>query len=78
MSKTRVVLNSKGIREMLLSDEIAAVLEEQAEAIEGRCGAGYAHDVYKTPGRVVASVYADTIEAVKDNLANNTILRALK
>ena len=75
--KVRIELNSAGIREMLLSPEMQAVLGEKAAEIAGRCGEGYESDTYLTPGRAVASVYAESKEAVKDNLDNNTILRNL-
>lgn len=77
MSSVRIELNSAGIREMLLSPEMQAVLEEHAAQVAGRCGAGYEHDVHLTGGRAVASAYAVTPDAVKDNLDNNTLLRAL-
>lgn len=77
MNKVKIELNSPGIRELLRSEEMQAVLEEQAEKIAERCGAGYAHDTYLTGGRAVASAFAETPEAIRDNLENNTILRSL-
>jgi len=75
--KVRIELNSAGIREMLRSDEMQALLGEKAMEIAARCGAGYESDIYLTPGRAVASVFTATPEAAKDNAANNTILRNL-
>ena len=77
MSKVEIVLNSAGIREMLQSAEMQALLGEKATEIAGRCGEGYASDTYMTPGRAIASVFAESKEAIKDNLDNNTILRTL-
>lgn len=78
MSKSvEIELNSAGIRELLRSEEMKAVLVEKASEIAARCGAGYEYDSHLTPGRVVSSVYTDTPEATKDNSANNTILRNL-
>lgn len=78
MSKSvEIELNSPGIREMLRSAEMQAVLGEKASEIAGRCGAGYESDIYLTPGRAVASVFTATPDAVKDNAKNNTILRNL-
>lgn len=62
---------------MLRSEEMQALLGEKASEIAGRCGSGYESDTHMTPGRVIASVYAESKEAVKDNLDNNTILRNL-
>ena len=78
MSKVRIELNSAGVRELLRSQPIADVLAEHAAAIAGRCGEGYAHDTHMTPGRVVASVYTETPEAMADNLRENTLLRAMQ
>ena len=77
MSKVKIELNSAGIRELLRSEEMQALLEEHAAAIAGRCGAGYSYDGHMTGGRAVASAYAETPEAIQDNLDNNTLLRAL-
>lgn len=78
MSKSiEIELNSAGIREMLRSDEMQALLGEKAAAIAGRCGDGYESDVYMTPGRAIASVFTATPEAARDNSKNNTILRNL-
>ena len=42
-----------------------------------RAGDGYATDVYQAGSRVIASVYTETEEAMKDNLENNTLLKAV-
>lgn len=78
MSKCEIKLNSAGIRELLQSPEMAAICQEQAKTIAGRCGTGYATDIHVGKTRVNASVYADTPDAIRDNLENNTILRSLK
>ena len=77
MSKVKIELNSAGIRELLRSEEMQALLGERAEEIAGRCGAGYSSDIYLTGGRAVASAFAESPEASRDNLENNTLLRSL-
>ena len=77
MSNVKIELNSAGIREMLRSAEMQALLGEKAAEIAGRCGEGYESDVHMTPGRAIASVFTATPEAAKDNSKNNTILRNL-
>ena len=62
---------------MLKSAEMGALLKEQAAGIAARCGSGYGTDIKMMETRVIASVFTDTIEAAKENLQNNTILRAL-
>ena len=78
MSKGKIKLNHAGIRALLKSPEVEEELASQAARIAERCGKGYAKDSKQMPGRVVASVYTETPEAYRDNLHNNTILRALK
>ena len=77
MSNVRIELNSPGIREMLRSAEMQAILKEHADEIAGRAGAGYSSDTHLTGGRAVASAYVDSKEAAKDNMENNTLLRCL-
>lgn len=78
MSKVRIELNSAGIRELLRSDEMGAVVEGHASAIAARCGDGYAFDRKLMPGRVIASAYTADKDAMRDNLDNNTLLRNLQ
>ena len=77
LSNLTIELNSAGIREMLRSAEMQALLGEKATEIAGRGGEGYESDTYLTPGRAVASVFTATPEAAADNAKNNTILRNL-
>lgn len=78
MSKVRIELNSAGIREMLRSSEMQALLAERAAEIAMRAGDGYSSDTYLTGGRAIASAFAETKEAYRDNLDNNTLLRSLQ
>lgn len=77
MSKIRVELNYAGVGELLKSQEIADTVKEVAEQVAARAGDGYATDVYQAGTRVIASVYTETEEAMKDNLENNTLLKAV-
>jgi hypothetical protein len=78
MSKLKVVLNSKGIREMLRSQEMQSICEEYASNALTRLGDGYAMDSYRGSGRVNAMVYADSYAAKKENIRKNTILKAVR
>jgi hypothetical protein len=78
MSKVKVVLNSDGVRELLKSEDMQRVVSEQAHAIAGRCGAGYSDDVYVGKNRCNAMIYPETSAAKRDNLENNTILKAMR
>ena len=78
MSKNvEIELNSAGIRELLQSEEIRAYCEELAHDVASRAGDGYEVDSMVGKTRANASVYAATAEANKDNLENNTLLKAL-
>lgn len=78
MSKVRIELNSAGVREMLKSDGMKAICMQQASAIRSRCGDGYEVDSYNGKNRVNAMVFASSPKAKKENLKNNTILKAMK
>ena len=77
MSKTKIDLNSAGIREFLRGGEVAGYLGTVAGNVAAKCGNGYGTDVYTTPGRVVSSVFTDGAEAARDNMENNTLLKAV-
>ena len=78
MAKTKIELNSAGVREMLRSREIQAMLSERAAAIAEAAGSGYETDIYVGRNRANAGVYATTDKAMKDNLENDTLLKALR
>ena len=76
--KIRVELNSDGVRELLRSPEMAAICKEQAKAIAARAGDGYSVSTYTGATRVNASVMTETPEAMRDNLENNALLKAVR
>ena len=76
MNNVKIELNSKGIREILKSSEMRDFLKSQAEDIKSRCGSGYATDVKYMQTRVISSVYTENSEAERDNVENNTLLKA--
>ena len=78
MSKTEIVLNSAGVRELLNSSEMEELCGQLGAQICGRCGEGYATDHRKGKTRANSMVWADTYQAKADNMENNTILKALK
>lgn len=72
MSKVRIELNSSGIRALLRSPEMQAVLKDRADTVKGRCGEGY--DAYVASTRAVVETISQ--KAYDDNSANNTLLKA--
>ena len=77
MSKVKIELNDAGFVELLKSQEIANTVKKVAEQVAARAGDGYATDVYQAGTRVIASVYTETTEAMRDNKENNTLLKAV-
>lgn len=77
MAKVRIELNSEGVRNLLKSAEIAEICRTHAQEIAGRAGSGYEVTTYTGKTRVNASVHAATDEAYRDNLKNNTLLKAV-
>ncbi len=78
MSNVKVKLNRSGVRALLQSPAMQKECRKQAEQIRSRCGDGYESDVYVGRNRANAMVWAETSAAKRDNLDNNTILKALK
>ena len=78
MADVIVKLNSSGVRKLLKSPEIEAVCQELANAIAMRAGDGYDTDTHTERTRVMASVFPSTDEAKRDNLKNNTLLKATR
>ena len=78
MSKKKLELNRAWVAELLKCKETQDLLTEKAAEIQGRCGDGYEHDVYVGKTRANAMVQATTYQAKRDNLKNNTILKAVR
>lgn len=78
MSKRKFKLNRQGVAELLKSAAMQEVLTEYATGIRNRCGDGYTQDIYVGRNRANAMVSAETYQAKRDNLKNNTILKAVR
>jgi hypothetical protein len=75
----RVELNSDGVQALLKSGEMMGMCKSLAEGIASRAGgAGYQVTTHTGPTRVNASVMTATKEAARDNMKNNTLLKAVK
>lgn len=73
----KVVLNSAGVRELLKSDWIIGICQEQADAMARRAGSGYETSAYTGRNRVNVSVFPKSKTAERKNLKNNTLLKAM-
>ena len=78
MSKNKFKLNRQGVGELLKSNALQNVLETRANAAKSRLGEGYATSTYVGKTRVNVSIYAQSYEARKENMQNNTILKAVR
>nr|DAL58943.1 MAG TPA_asm: type I neck protein [Caudoviricetes sp.] len=84
MSKTRIVLDSAGVMALLNSAEIQGKLMELGDVMQSRAngmastpGAEYHAVAVKTPGRGIVRVSAANRAGVRDNLNNNTLIKAM-
>ncbi len=75
--KVRIELNWGGVRSLLKSGEMQAICEEHARAATSRLGPGYEVTSRTGKNRCNSEVAAVTREAKKENLENNSILKAL-
>lgn len=76
--KVVVELNSDAVLGLLKSPEIMGYCKELAEGIARRAGEGYEVTTYTGRTRVNASVMAATNAAKRDNMKNNTLLKAVR
>ena len=77
MSRKTFELDSRGVRDLLRSDEVMQAVKAKADEAAASLGAGYEADTHTGKNRVNASVYAVTAAAQRENLSQNTILKAV-
>lgn len=77
MAKVRFELNREGVRDLLRSKEMMDVCQEYANNALGKLGDGYEVTTHTGTNRVNAQVAAVTYAAEKENLSDNTIIKAV-
>jgi hypothetical protein len=77
MAKSRFVLNSAGVAELLKSSEVQADLASRAGAIADAAGEGFEASSYAGAHRARASVITATFEAMLEEAKNRTLTRAI-
>ena len=77
MADFRVEIDKNGVRELLQSEEMAAVLRKYGDSVQHRAGRGFYKDERSTGQRRVYTVTAVTKAAQNKNLKDNTLLKAL-
>lgn len=78
MSNMKFKLNRAGVADLMKSSAMQTVLTKYASNIKNRCGDGYEQDIHIGRNRANAMVSAKTRKAKKDNLKNNTLLKAVR
>lgn len=77
MSNVKVRLSYSGIGSILRSQEMADHLKAEADSRAAGLGEGYQTDSKSMGTRQIASIFTATKEAAKDNLRNNSLLKAV-
>ena len=77
MANVRIVLNRKGVRELLRSPEVLADLERRARRIASSAGPGHAVDSEVGRNRARASVRTDSIDAMLAEADTHQLTRAI-
>lgn len=78
MADLKVKLNYQGIGHLLKSQEMQDALESITRSAASAAGSGYAYDVKVMKTRAISSVYTETKKAARENLKNNTLLKAVQ
>lgn len=76
MAKVKLELIDDGFVEMLNSSEVRKILEKESSQIANAAGTGYASEISRGQKRLIGKAYTATKEAEKDNMENNTLLKA--
>lgn len=77
MGDWEIKLDRAGVKELLQSDEMKELCKEYADKAMAQLGDGYEVTTYTGKTRVNASVHATTYKTRRDNMENNTILKAV-
>ncbi len=78
MANVKISLNRAGVRELLRSEEMKSICMNYANNALSRLPDGYEVTAHTGTNRVNAEVKAETFAARRDNLKNNSILKAVK
>lgn len=77
MAKMKFELNRQGVSDLMKSPEMMSVCQNYANRAVSSLGAGYESNSHIGKTRLNVEIEAVTFEAKKDNLKNNSILKAL-
>lgn len=77
MANFKLELNDAGIQELLKSPEMQAIVHKEAENVVNRVGGAYELSTYVGKKRCNVSICTSDEETYRDNLENNTLLKAV-
>lgn len=77
MSKVKIELNSAGIQALLKSQAMVDTLQTVADSVQTRLGDKFQTSQHIGKTRANVSVYTEDPDALQDNAANNTMLKAM-
>lgn len=77
MAKMKIVLNRRGLRQLLQSSEVRSDIERRAQNIANAAGPGHEIDSEIGPNRARASVRTDTVDAMIAEATGRTLTRAI-
>ncbi len=78
MSKrVKFELNLAGLNQLMKSAEMQDVLLNAGQAVADAAGEGFEAEVHQADYVAISNVYPTTNEARKENLENNTLLKAV-
>lgn len=77
MAKLKFVLNRSGVRDLLRSQEMMSICKEYADKAQQSLGDGYEVTTHTGTNRVNAMVAAESYAAKRENLKENTIIKAV-
>lgn len=78
MSNVKITLNREGVRQLLQSAEMMKICQDHASSAASMLGAGYEVTSRTGKNRVNAEVAAVSAAAKRENMKNNTILKAVR
>lgn len=74
--KAKVVINGAGVREVLHSSGVQAILQDKIDKAQSMCGDGYVADIQPGKNRPHAMVKTVTAKAARSNAKHNTLVKA--
>lgn len=76
--RAEIILDSDGIRELLHSEELSALVQAKAESMAQAAGEGWETRAHDSGQRTIVNVFPATKEAAADNWENNTAERMIE